>query len=145
MAAGQAFGSVPGFTQRNDRLVSGQCPPGLARPELKKIVGLGRAWYNFIATAKPQEARLSKSTRKRAQRSNRNVKIFSVVFSVLIVTSVVLGLLGPFVFQQSDDPTPLPTLVFPTAAPLPTLTPAPSATPTPAIPTPVLVTPTQSE
>ena len=88
---------------------------------------------------------MSRSTRKRGQRSNRNAKIISIVFSVLIVTSVILGLLGPFVFQQSDDPTPLPTQVFPTAAPLPTLTLAPSATPTPGIPTPVMVTPTQSE
>ena len=88
---------------------------------------------------------MAKATRKRTQRSNRGAKIISLVFTVLIVTSVVLGLVGPLLLDNSDDPAPLPTQVFPTPAPLPTLTLGPSPTPTSSIPTPVMVTPTRSE
>jgi hypothetical protein len=85
---------------------------------------------------------LSRSSRNRRKRSNRSAKIITIAFSIIIVTSVILGLLGPFVFQDSNDSAPPPTQVFPTAAPLPTLTMAPSATPTSGVPTPVMVTPT---
>jgi cytoskeletal protein RodZ len=79
---------------------------------------------------------VSRSRSKR--RSNRSAKILTTIFSVVFILVFILGLLGPYTFRGSDEPTPIPTRVFPTATPLA------SSTPTPSIPTPVMVTPTTS-
>jgi cytoskeletal protein RodZ len=82
------------------------------------------------------------SRSKYKRRSNRSAKILTTIFSLVIVLSFVLSLLGPYVFRDSDKPTPVPTRVFPTVAPL--SSPTPSSTPTAGVPTPVIVTPTAS-
>jgi hypothetical protein len=87
---------------------------------------------------------LTRSRKRKKQRTNRGAQIIMIAFSVLLVLSVVLGLIGPLASGGSDDPTPIPTRVFPTAVPLPTLTPTAIVTPTPDVPTPVMVTPTTS-
>jgi energy-converting hydrogenase Eha subunit F len=79
---------------------------------------------------------VSRSRYKR--RSNRSAKILTTAFSVVFILVFILGLLGPYTFQRSDEPTPIPTRVFFTATPLA------SPTPTTSIPTPVVVTPTTS-
>lgn len=76
------------------------------------------------------------------RRSNRNVRILTTIFSIVIVLSFVLSLLGPSAFRSSSKPTPSPTRVFLTPTPLGS--PTPSPTPTAGVPTPVIVTPTTS-
>jgi cytoskeletal protein RodZ len=87
---------------------------------------------------------VSRSRSKRGQRSNRSAKILTTIFSIVVVLSFVLSLLGPSVFRSSDEPTPSPTYVFPTVAPRGSPTPSASPTPTAGIPTPVVVTPRTS-
>jgi hypothetical protein len=82
------------------------------------------------------------SRSKYRRNSNRSAKILTTVFSVIIVLSFILSLVGPQVFRGSSQPTPVPTPVFST--PLPVASPTPSPTATPGIPTPVVVTPTAS-
>lgn len=84
---------------------------------------------------------MSRSSYKR--RSNRSAKIITTVFSIIVVLSFVLSLIGPQVFQRSNEPTPFPTLVFPTSVLL--SSPTPSPTPTPGVPTPIVVTPTPNQ
>jgi hypothetical protein len=81
---------------------------------------------------------LSRSKYSRRRRSNRSARIITVVFSIVVVLSFVLSLVGPYTFQRPDEPTPLPTRVIPTVAPVA------SPTPTAEVPTPVIVTPTTS-
>jgi hypothetical protein len=88
-----------------------------------------------------KEENVGRSKRSR-RRSNRSAKILTTLFSVVLVLSFVLSLVGPYVFRGSSEPTPLPQQVFPTVAPRYTAT--PFLTPTSSIPTPVLVTPTSS-
>lgn len=79
---------------------------------------------------------------KRKQRSNRRAKIITTVFSIVVVLSFVLSLIGPSAFRRrTSEPTRLPPEFY---TPVPVLSPTPpaSATPTTGIPTPVLVTPT---
>lgn len=89
-----------------------------------------------------KEENVGRSKRRRRRSSNRGAKIITTAFSVIIVLSFVLSLVGPSVFRGSSEPTPLPQQVFPTVAPR--NTPTPFLTPTSNIPTPVLVTPTSS-
>jgi len=84
---------------------------------------------------------VGRSKRKRRS-SNRSAKILTTTFSIIVVLSFVLSLVGPELFRGSSEPTPLPQPVFPTLAPRNTAT--PFLTPTSSIPTPVLVTPTSS-
>jgi cytoskeletal protein RodZ len=77
-------------------------------------------------------------------RSNRSAKILTTVFSLILIISFVLSLIGPQVFQGSSEPTPIPTRLFATSAPFNTSTPVATPTPTAGIPTPVVVTPTSS-
>ena len=89
---------------------------------------------------------MSRSRRSRKQqRSNRSAKILTTVFSIIIVVSFILSLVGPEVFRGSVDPTPFPTRVIPTSPPINSPTPSSSATPTAGVPTPVMVTPTPSQ
>lgn len=89
---------------------------------------------------------MSRSRRSRKQqRSNRSARILTTLFSIIIVLSFVLSLVGPEVFRGSADPTAFPTRVFPTPLPINSPTPFSSATPTAGIPTPVIVTPTPSQ
>jgi hypothetical protein len=88
-----------------------------------------------------KEENVGRSKRRR-RRSNRSAKIITTAFSIIIVLSFVLSLVGPGVFRSSSEPTPLPQQIFPTVAPR--NTPTPFLTPTSSIPTPVLVTPTPS-
>lgn len=97
---------------------------------------------NWLHDRRTGEARLSPSRKRSKRQSNRSAQIITIGFSIIVVLSVVLGLIGPFTFGRSDEPTPIPTRVFPTAAPLPTITPTPNATPTTDVPTPVMITPT---
>jgi hypothetical protein len=76
------------------------------------------------------------------RRSNRSAKIMTTIFSVIVVVSVVLSLVGSFILRDSQEVVPTPTRVFPTPAPLGS--PTPSLTPSPGIPTPILVTPKAS-
>jgi hypothetical protein len=88
-----------------------------------------------------KEENVGRSKRSR-RRSNRSAKILTTLFSVVLVLSFVLSLVGPYVLRGSSEPTPFPQQVFPTVAPRNTAT--PFLTPTSSIPTPVLVTPTSS-
>jgi hypothetical protein len=75
--------------------------------------------------------------------SKRSAKILTTVFSIVVVLSVVLSLVGTFLLRDSGEPPPPPTRVIPTRVPLDSPTPSAIATtPTAGIPTPVLVTPT---
>lgn len=76
------------------------------------------------------------------RRSNRSAKIITTAFSLVIVISFVLSLVGPNAFRRSADPTPFPTREFPTITPSPSPAPIASATPTGGVPTPVIVIPT---
>lgn len=83
---------------------------------------------------------MKRSSYKR--RSNRSAKILTTAFSIIVVVSVVLSLVGSFLLRDSNGTPPTPTRVFPTPAPLGS--PTPSLTPSPSIPTPVLATPKAS-
>jgi hypothetical protein len=107
---------------------------------MHNIVDPPGAWYNAVVILRNKEESVSRSRYKR--RSNRSAKILVTVFSILIVLSTILSLVGPHLLRDSDEQLPPPTFVFPTQPPPPTSTPLP--TPTAGVPTPVLVTPTAS-
>lgn len=83
---------------------------------------------------------MSRSKSRRRKSSNRSAKIITAVFSIVIVLSFILSLVGPQTFRGSSDPTPFPTRIIATA--VPTIA---SPTPTAAVPTPLAVTPTPSQ
>ncbi len=70
------------------------------------------------------------------KRSNRNTKILTTIFSILVVLSVIFSLAGSFFLSGSGDPPPPPTIT-PAVMSRPTASPVPTA----GVPTPVLVTP----
>jgi hypothetical protein len=86
-----------------------------------------------------REDRLSRSKYRRQKGSNRGAKIITAVFSIVIVLSFILSLVGPQTFRGSADPTPFPTRIIATAVPIA------SSTPTAEVPTPLAVTPTPSQ
>jgi energy-converting hydrogenase Eha subunit F len=85
------------------------------------------------------------SRSKYRSRTSRRANIIMTIFSIIVVISFILGLLGPEVFRSSGNPTPIPTRVIPTAEPLLSPTPLASPTGTAGVPTPVIVTPTPDQ
>jgi hypothetical protein len=108
--------------------------------DMQHVVDPPRPWYNVVVVFRTKEDSVSRSRYKR--RSNRSARILVTLFSVLIVLSTLLSLVGPHLLQDSDEQLPPPTFIFPTQPPPPTSTPL--RTPTAGVPTPVLVTPTAS-
>jgi hypothetical protein len=78
-------------------------------------------------------------SRYKSRRSNRNTKILTTIFSILIVLSVIFSLAGSFFLSGSGNPPPPPTFT-----PVVTSRPTSSPVPTAGVPTPVLVTPTSN-
>jgi len=77
-------------------------------------------------------------SRYKSRRSNRNTKILTTIFSILIVLSVIFSLAGSFFLSGESSPPP------PTSTPAVMSRPTFSPVPTAGVPTPVLVTPTSN-
>ena len=68
---------------------------------------------------------------KAKRSSNRSARILTTVFSIIIVLTFVLSLVGPEVFRGSPEPTSIPTRALPTPTASLTPTPSPAMTLTP--------------
>ena len=59
------------------------------------------------------------SRTKYKRRSNRSAKILASIFSIMIVSSLILSMVGSFFTSNSSQPAPTATFAWPTLTPTP--------------------------